>query len=201
MWIDLTPGRGAVFSAWVRYSFTSPSANRASTWGTARCAACSVPALRRLSKKPRIRSTGPPAAAGGTKGKQKLKTRINPRIIDNTEAITRRRGRHSPAPRVIIEYQRARRLRLIPFLRAEVYLLQFRQRRFPARNRGALPRGAGARDPRPRLGLDSRYGVPGRRHAEPSAARGLARPARRHPRTSLGGGHHRSRSWQHHARH
>src|ERR1019366_2887019 len=201
MWIDLTPGRGAVFSEWARYSLTSPSANRASTWGASRCAACSVPALRRLSKKPSILSTGPRATAGGTKAKQKLKTRINPRIIDNTDAITGRRGRHSPVPRVIIEYQRVRRLRLIPFLRAEVHLLQFRQRRFPARNRGALPRGTGARDPLPRLGLDSRNGLPGRRHTEPSAAGGLVRPARRHPRTSLGGGHHRSRSWQHHARH
>src|ERR1019366_1797018 len=198
MRIDLTPGRGAVFSAWARYSLTSPSANRGSTWGTARCAACSIPALRRLSKKPSIRFTGPPATAGGTKGKQKLKTRIDRRIMDNTDAITGRRGGDrgqtglaanfrqkapeihaslvSPrVPRVIIEYQRARRLHLIPFLRAEVYLLQFRQRCLPARNRGALPRGAGARDPRPRLGLDSRYGIPGRRHTEPSAARGLAR--------------------------
>src|ERR1019366_10633306 len=166
MRIDLTPGRGAVFSAWARYSFTSPSANLASTWGTARCAACSVPALRRLSKKPSILSTGPPATAGSTKGKQKLKTRIDRRIMDNTDAITGRRGGHSPVSRVIIEYQRARRLHLIPFLRAEVYLLQFRQRRFPTRNRGALPRGAGARDPGPRLGMDSRYDIPGRRHTE-----------------------------------
>src|ERR1019366_730675 len=171
MRIDLTPGRGAVFSEWARYSLTSPSANRASTWGTARCAACSVPAFRRLSKKPSILSTGPPATAGGTKGKQKLKTRRDRRIIDNTDANTGCRGKRgqtglaanfrqkapeihaslvSPrAARVIIEYQRARRLYLIPFLRAEVHLLQFRQRRFPARTRGALPPGARARDPRP----------------------------------------------------
>src|ERR1019366_2763040 len=104
-------------------------------------------------------------------------------------------------PRVIIEYQRARRLHLIPLLRAEVYLLQFRQRRFPARPRGALPRGAGARDPRPRLGLDSRNGLPGRRYPEQSRARCSARAARPDPRTSLGGSHHRSCSRQHRARH
>src|ERR1035441_9276612 len=100
-------------------------------------------------------------------------------------------------PRVIIEYQRARRLYLVPFLRAEVYLLQFLERCFPARSRGALPPGARARDPRPGLGVDSGNGLPGRRHAGQSRSRCLGGAARRRPRTPLGGSHHRSRSGQH----